>query len=179
MALTKEQKKKIVEDLREKIKEQKAIIFVAISGVKVKDLTILRKKLKEADDELKVAKKTLLGIILKEAKLKMEAKELLGEIAVVFGYKNELSPAKTVYQFAESNPNVKILGGFIESQKKEFLNAEQIVELAKLPTKEELLGRLVGSISAPVSGLVNVLQGNLRNLAYLLSRITSQTKVNQ
>jgi len=168
MALTREQKQKIIEDLKEKIAKQKAMILVDFTGLKVKDLSNLRKKLKAADNELKIAKKTLLELSLKRASLEIEMKKLKGEIALVFGYKEEVSPAKIVYQFSQENPNLKILGGFLENKYRE---AEEIIALAKLPTREELLTKLVDSISAPISNLMNVLQGNLRDLIYILSQI--------
>ncbi len=173
MPLTKEQKQKITEDLKEKIKEQKTMIFVDFTGLKVKDLSNLRKKLKTIDGGLKVAKKTLLGLALKgyHPSAVQEVKRLKGEVAIIFGFKDELSLAKIIYQFSQENPNLKILGGFIESKKREFLNAEDIIEIAQLPAREELLARLVGSISAPVSNFVNVLRGNLKGLIYALSAI--------
>ena len=168
MALTKAQKQKIIEDLKEKIAKQKAMILVDFTGLKVKDLSNLRKKLKAADNELKIAKKTFLLLALKEKKLEMAAEELKGEIAIVFGYKDELSPAKIVYQFSQENPNLKILGGFLENK---FREAEEIIALAQLPSREELLAKLVGSISAPISNFVNVLQGNIKGLIYALTAI--------
>ena len=134
----------------------------------MKDLSNLRKKLRLADNELKVAKKTLLGTTFKEAKLKVEVKELPGEIAVVFGFKDALSLAKIIYQFSQENPNLKILGGFFE---KKFQEAEEIITLAQLPTREELLAGLVGTIFAPVSNLVKVLQGNIKGLIYILTKV--------
>jgi large subunit ribosomal protein L10 len=168
MPLTREQKKKITEDLEEKIARQKAMIFVDFTGLKVKDLSDLRKKLRTENSELKVAKKTMLGLVFKKAGLAIEAKEIKGEIALILGYNDGLSLAKTVYQFAEANPNLKILGGFFE---KKFQEAEEIITLAQLPTREELLARLVGTVLAPVSNFVNVLQGNIKGLIYALSGI--------
>ena len=172
MVKTKEEKKKILEELKEKILKQKVTIFVDFTGLKMKDIFDLRKKLKMVDSQLKVTKKTLAQIAFNKSGLKTEIKKLKGEIAFVFGLKDEISPAKIIFQFSQINPNLKILGGFLENK---FVEAEKIVELAKLPTREELLGKLVGSISAPVSNLINVLQGNLRNLVSILS----QLKVNQ
>ncbi len=168
MPLTKEQKQKIVEDLKEKIARQKAMIFVDFTGLKVKDLSNLRKKLRAVNSELKVAKKTLLGLVFKKAGLEIEAKKMKGEIALIFGYNDGLSLAKMIYQFAEANPNLKILGGFFE---KKFQEAEEIITLAQLPTREELLARLVGTISAPVSSLVRVLEGNIKGLIYILTKV--------
>jgi len=167
MALTKAQKQKILEDLKEKIAKQKAIIFIDFSGLKVKDLSGLRRKLKAADCQLKVAKKTLMGIAFKGAKIEVEAKKLPGEVALVFGYKDPISPAKIVYQFAAMNPSLKILGGFFENK---FRELEEIITLAQLPTREELLVRLVGSIQAPVSNFVRILEANIKGLITVLAK---------
>lgn len=169
MPLTKEQKKKIIEDLKEKIARQKVIIFVDFTGLKVKDLSFLRKKLKTSGNEIKVAKKTLIGIAFKENKIEFEPKKLPGEIALVLGYNDEISPAKIVWEFSQEHPNLKILGGFFENK---FFETEKIIELAKLPTKEELLARLVGSISAPISNFVNILQANIKGLILALNAIS-------
>lgn len=168
MPLTKIQKQKILEDLKEKITKQKAMIFVDFSGLKVKDLSELRKKIKAVGNEIKIAKKTLLTIAFKKANLEFEVKKLKGEIGVIFGIKDEISPAKLAYQFAETNPNLKILAGFFENN---FLEAEKIVELAKLPTKEELLTKLLGSIKSPISNFINVLQANIKGLIYVLTKV--------
>jgi len=168
MALTKAQKQKIFENLKEKIAKQKAMVFVDFTGSKVKDLSNLRKKLKATDNELKVVKKTLIGLAFKKSGLEIEAKKIKGEIGLVFGYGNEISPAKIVYQSSQENPNLKILGGFFE---KKFREAVEIITLAQLPSKEELLAKLVGSIAAPISNFVNALRYNLKGLIYLLTKI--------
>jgi len=168
MALTKQQKQKILEDLKEKLDKQKAILFADFTGLKVKDFSNLRKKLKKEGSELKVAKKTLFGLALKNAGFEIPLKKMNGEITAVFDYEDELAAAKTVYQFTETNKNLKILGGIFEQK---FIEAEKLIELAKLPTKKELLGRLIGSISAPLSGFINVLEGNIKSLVYVLSSI--------
>jgi large subunit ribosomal protein L10 len=170
MALTKEQKQKIIADLKEEVAKQKVMLFLDFTGLKVKDLFDLRKKLKEEEAKLIVAKKTLAGLAFQEldAKISSKIKELEGQIAVIFGFKDEISPAKIAYQFSQGDKNLKILGGFFENK---FQDSEEMISLAKLPAKEELLARTVGSIKAPFSGLVNVLEGNLRNLVCLLSQI--------
>lgn len=171
MALTKAQKQNIIDDLKEKIDRQKSIVFVDLKGLKVKDLFVLRTKIKEVEGQLKVAKKTLIKLVLEKAGLKLE-KDLKGEIALVCAFKDSFSPLKKTYQFSQTNENLKILSGFFDGK---FVDQEEIMTLARLPSREELLARLVGSISNPISGLVNVLQGNLRGLVYVLSQIkTSQ-----
>lgn len=171
MALTKEQKEKILTNLKEKIARQKAMIFVDFSGVKVKDMSDLRQRLKKAKSELLVAKKTLMKIAFQESKVKADPKEIKGEIALVFGFEDEVSPAKVVYQFSQENENLEILGGYIESQKDEFLDAEKMIILGQLPARKELLVNLVRVFSAPTTNFVNVLEGNLKGLIYALSAI--------
>jgi len=170
MALKKSQKKKIIEDLKEKIARQKAMIFVDFTGLKVKDLSNLRKKIKEVAGELKITKKTLLFLALKDyyPLVAQKVKKLRGEVAIVFSFKDEISSTKTIWQFSQEKPNLKILGGFFENK---FREAEDIITLAQVPTREELLANLVRSISSPISGLINVFQGNIKGLMYALSAI--------
>jgi large subunit ribosomal protein L10 len=170
MVQTKEQKKKIVEDLKEKIEKQKIIIFVNFTGLRVKDLSELRARLKLIDAVFKVSKKTLLCLALKEYDKELAEKisQMKGQLATVFGFDKEPLVAKTLYQFSLENSNLKILGGYFEG---EFRESKEIIFLAKLPTREELLAQLIRGISAPIVGLVNVLEGNLRNLIYILSQI--------
>jgi large subunit ribosomal protein L10 len=174
MPLNKAQKQKIIEDLKEKIGRQKIMIFLAIAGLKVKDLFELRKRLEKVEAQLNVAKKTLLRIAFQEKKTNIDPQKLEGEVAVVFGYQNELSPAKVIYQFSRENKNIKILGGYLESQKQEFLDEKEIITLAELPAREELEARLVYGIFAPVSNFVNVLQGNIKGLISVLAQVKTE-----
>jgi large subunit ribosomal protein L10 len=169
MAVTKEKKRKILEKLKEKIGNQKIMIFVDFTGLKSKDLFLLRKKLQESGNDLKVAKKTLINLALREKNLDVvDVKKMIGEIALIFGLSDEILPAKTVFEFSKENKNLKILGGILE---KKFVGAEKIEELAKLPSREELLMKLVRSILAPISNFINVLEANIKGLIYALSAI--------
>jgi len=168
MALTKVQKQKVLDVLKDKVARQKAILLVGITGLKVKDLTQLRKKLKNVDASIQVVKKTLAEKVLKEHKLDFDKKKMKTEVALVFAFGDELGAAKTVYQMSRENENLKILAGFIENQPKD---AEYIITLAQIPSREELLARLVGTMSAPVSNFVRALNYNIKGLVYLLSII--------
>ena len=171
MPINKEQKKKIVENLKEKIDKQKSMVFVDFTGVKVKDLFSLRNKLKGAGSELKVAKKTLMGLAFKNKGLDFDFKKMKNEIALIFGFEDEISAAKITHQFSKVSPNLKILGGIFENK---FIEPLMVKELAQIPSKNELLGKLVASISSPISGLVNVLEGNIKGLIYILKQIKTQ-----
>ncbi len=168
MALTKEQKKKIVEKIEKDVDKQKSMVFVAIDNIKTKDLSAFRKKLKEKDCLIAVVKKTLMNLAFKSKKIEVDKDKLKGEIALVYGFGDEISASKITYKFGEENKSLKILGGYFENKLRE---KDEIVALALIPSREELYAKVVGSISAPISGLVNVLQGNIRNLVYVLSAI--------
>jgi len=168
MALTREQKKKIIEDLKEKIARQKAIIFVGITGLKVKDLSELRRKLKAVEGNLQVVKKTLIEKAFKENDLEFDRNKYREEVALAFGFENEIKLAKRVHQFSLVNERLKILGGFFENR---FREAQELITLAQLPTREELLARLVGTLSAPLTNFASALQYNLKGLIYLLTKI--------
>jgi len=174
MALTKAQKNEILEDLKDKIDRQKSVFFIDFQGLKVKNLSILRRKIKEAGGILKVFKKTFIKLALEKTSLKMGEK-LEGEIAVIFSFEDEMLPLKKAYEFSQTNENLKIVAAIFE---KKFIGKEETIALAQLPSKEELLGRLVGAISAPISGLLNVLQGNIKGLIYALNAIKN-IKINE
>lgn len=168
MALTKKQKENIVKELNKNIANQKAMVFVSVKGLKASELFDLRNQLKESDCLISVVKKTLLSIAFKENKIKVDEESLAGQVALVFGFKDEIRPAKIAYQFSLKNENLEILAGFFQDK---FINKEEVITLAKTPSKEELLARIIGSIKAPISGFANVLQGNIKGLVYVLTQI--------
>lgn len=172
MAKKRSQKQAILKDLAQKIKTAKSIIFAQFSGLGVKDNEDIRRKLKAENSEYMVAKKTLLNIALKENKIEnINTREMEGQIAVLFGYDDEVAPAKVIDNFKkkkEKADKINFLGGILEGR---FINNNEAAALAKIPSRPELYAKLVGSINAPVSGFVNALAGNLRNLVYVLNAI--------
>lgn len=166
---TREQKKSIVNGLVEKLKKAKAVVFSDYKGLIVKDMTTLRRDLEKEGTSLKVAKKTLIQLALKEAGFEVDVKKLEGQLALAISEKDEVVAAKLIAALAKRNENIKILGGLLGSKE---LTAEEVQALAKLPSKEELLAKLVGTINGPVSGFVNVLAGNLRGLVQVLKGIS-------
>lgn len=166
--LTKTQKSRVVEDLIDKFKRQKIAIFSDFHGISVSKLQALRRLLKKDEAEYKVAKKTLLDRALEVAGEKLKTKELQGEIGVIFGYGDEIVPAKTLLKFSKANETFKILGGILD---KRLLSAKDVIMLAKLPSKDVLIGQFIRTLQAPLRGLVNVLQGNIRNLVVVLNKI--------
>jgi large subunit ribosomal protein L10 len=169
MAKTKAQKKEAFEGLKEKMNDMKSAVFVNFSGIGVKEIDELRNSCKEENVGYTVTKKTLLKKALVEKGLEgAEDKEFEGEVATVIGFEDEVSPARLVSKFAKDHENMSILGGVLEGS---VIDSDKVGALAQLPSKQELLAKAVGSIASPLSGMVNVLQGNLRNFVYALSAI--------
>ena len=94
-----------------------------------------------------------------------------GQVAIAMANMDEVSAAKIIDIFAKTNENVKLLGGVLGST---VMNAAEVKALAKIPSKEQLLGQLVGTLNAPISGFVNVLAGNLRGLVQVLNAVKEQ-----
>lgn len=161
------QKQETITELKENLAKAKSIVFVDIQGLKVKEIVSLRKKAKEAMGNLKVAKKTLINLALKSKK-GVDVKAMSGEIAVLFGFEDPIKPLKSFYDFSKSNENLKFVSGIIENN---LLSKEEVVAMAQLPSKQELLANLVGILARPMSGLLNIFQGNIKGLVYILSSI--------
>lgn len=168
MAKTKQQKEEAIKQLVEDIKNSKSVVFANFQGLKVSDSEELRSQCRENNVKYTATKKTLLKKALSELGHEVDTKTFEGGVATVFGIEDEVTPAQLIDKFAKDHEIVKIFGGVLEGN---LMDSAKVSELAKLPSKQELLARVVGSINAPVSGFVNVLSGNLRNLVNVLNNI--------
>ena len=169
MPKTKEQKKQIVDNLAEKLSNFKSLVFTDYKGLTVAEASAIRKLAKEQGAEYIVAKKTLINLALDKAGLKdIDVKSLTGNVALIIGFEDEVAPAKIAANFAKDHEALKLLGGIMEQK---YIDLAQVELLSKIPSKAELLAKLVGSLNSPVSGFVNVLAGSLRGLVYVLNAI--------
>jgi large subunit ribosomal protein L10 len=100
--------------------------------------------------------------------LDTDIKSFGGGVSALFGKEDEVAPAQLIAQFAKTHEVVTLFGGILEGK---FIDAAKVKELSALPSKQQLLGQLVGTLNAPISGFVNVLAGNLRNLVGVLNNI--------
>jgi len=165
---TKVQKETLVKDLASKLKNSKAAVFSDYKGLSVKDMTAMRRELRAEGIDLKVAKKTLISIALKDAGIQLDARELEGQVAIAISSQDEVAAAKILAKAAKANENLKIVAGVLGTQ---AISKEEVIALSKLPSKEQLLAQLVGTLNAPVSGFVNVLAGNIRGLVNVLKAV--------
>lgn len=172
MPKSKQQKEEVVNTLSDRFSNMKSAVFVDYSGLNVKSVEQLRSSLREEEVSYQVAKKTLIKLALEKAGLKdIDVMSLSGQIAVATSEQDEVMPARLLKKFQKDNEALAILGGILE---KKYAERARILELADLPTRDELIARVIGSIRAPLSGLVNVLQGGMRNFVNVLSAIKDQ-----
>ena len=167
MAKTKQQKELALTDLGARMKGAKGMVFADIQKLKIKDTDELRAACRDANIGFVVSKKTILRKALKDIGLDVDTKSFAGGVSALFGA-DEVAPAQVIANFAKTRDAVKIFGGVLEGA---FIDSAKVKQLSALPSKHQLLGQLVGTLNAPVSGFVNVLAGNLRGLVTVLGAI--------
>ena len=150
-----EQKKQIVADLTEKLKGSCAGVVVDYKGISVADDTVLRKSLREAGVDYFVVKNSLLGFAADEAGLSDLKTVLEGTTAIALHKEDYIVAAKILNEFAEKAENYfEIKSGFMDG---EVVGVDKVKSLAKLPSKEGLVAKALGSLKAPISNLVYAL----------------------
>lgn len=167
MAKTRQQKQEQVAKLTEKLGRAKAVVFADYKGLNMKQLSDLRDKLREVDSEFTITKNTLLERALPTI-YNLQPTTYQGPTATLFAYGDEVSPIKMLVKALKDATLGKIKQGFLGNA---ALDEDRILQLATLPTKDELKAKTVGVLAAPLQGIVGVLQGNLRNLVYTLNQL--------
>ncbi|OGY93710.1 MAG: 50S ribosomal protein L10 [Candidatus Komeilibacteria bacterium RIFOXYC1_FULL_37_11] len=168
MPKSKIQKQEALKSLEEKLKDSKAVVFSSDTGSNVKTIESLRKELKANNAEYLVVKKTLLKKAIKDMGETDQLDQLAGSVALTLSYQDEVSAAKILNKYAKDSETLKMAGGILE---KSFIMPEMVKRLATLPSREELLTKLVGSLNSSISGLVRVLAGTTRNFVGVLRAI--------
>ena len=151
-----EQKKQVVAEIVEKLKNAESMVIVSYSGLTVEQVTELRKQCRENDVHYCVLKNRLVDRALKELNIEGIDHLLEGPNAFVFGEKDVTAAPKIISTFIDKNKltSLEIKGGLMGT---EVIDVNTIKSLAATPSREELLGTLVGCLNSPVSGLVAVL----------------------
>lgn len=157
-----------VAELKELLSSSKGVILVNYAGLNVADDTELRKQMREAGIKYLVAKNTFLRIAAKEAGLEGLDAYLEHNTAVAFSPEDPVAPAKILNDFSKKHEALQLKCGALDGK---VISVEEVKALAELPSREELLAKLVGSMQAPISGAVNVLQGVIRNFVYVVDAV--------
>ncbi len=168
---SRDEKQKMLNEVREKLKDSNIAIMADYRGLDVASISSLRRKLREIDAELKVAKNTLTRLAAQEIGLQDLGSILEGPTAIAFGKGDPVKPAKLLIEMTREYKQLVIKGGVLEGK---VIQDRQVRQLSELPSREVLLGRVVGGMQAPVYGLVSVLSGSLRNLVYVIKEIRRQ-----
>jgi large subunit ribosomal protein L10 len=158
--LTKEQKKKVIENEKADIKNSRSTVFIDFTGVKAGELNTFRKTIREGGGELKVIKKRLLKIAFSEAGLDFDPEVFESQVGTIFSPNELFAVAQPTYKFASA----KILGGY-DMDEKRFVPAEEVIMLGRLPSREVLLGQLVGMIASPLKSFMFVLKERASKIA--------------
>ena len=163
----------VVEEMKEKLQSDQGAVFVGFSGLSVADVTKLRRKFREGGVEYKVVKNTLTRIAADELGFNDLDAVLEGPTAIAYSAEDTVAPAKILKDFIKETKTeaLTVKAGIADGQ---VIDAAAVEALASLPSREELLAKLVGSMQAPISGLVNVLQGNIRNMVYVLDAVRAK-----
>lgn len=172
MPLSREQKAELLNDLVDKFSKAKSVSFSDYRGLSVNEMQELRGKLREKGMEYKVAKKTLFRLACKEAGIKEIPDEALeGPIGAAFSYEDEVAPFRVISVCSKEWESLQLLGGIMEGN---GIGVNSAKELASLPSKEELLAKLVGSMKAPISGFHGVLHGVMRKFVGTMDAVRAQ-----
>ncbi|HEX9884301.1 MAG TPA: 50S ribosomal protein L10 [Desulfobaccales bacterium] len=170
--MRKAEKAEIVQGILEKIAKSSIGILSDFKGLKVEDLTRLRRQLREAEGELKVVKNTLLTrAAAGDSAMAPLTSQFTGPNALTLGYGDPVALTKVLIKFSQERPQLQIKAGVLGGQ---VLSAKDLDALSKLPAKEVLLAQLLGVLQALPTALVTVLSGVVRNLLNLLVALRDQ-----
>ena len=154
MSANLEAKKQVVEDIKAKINESKSVVLVDYKGLTVAEDTELRKQLREAGITYKVYKNTMMNFAFKGTDCEGLAPYLEGPSAIAISKDDATAPARILCKFAKGAKALEIKGGVVEGT---VYDSKGIEAISNVPSREELLGKLLGSIQSPITNLARVL----------------------
>ena len=170
--MPKEKNIQIVNELKENFKKAKSVIFVDYLGLSAQDVNEFRQKMKDEGATVVVAKNTLMKKAVEEdGSSKDLEKDLEGPTMAVFSYSDPVSPIKTIFEFAKTHELPKTKSALVEGKYKSSIEVE---ELKDVPSKEELLGRFVGSLGSPISKFVYSLGGIQNKFVFAISAVAKK-----
>ena len=169
--MNREQKAAAVSELSEGLAHATNAFVLEFKGITVPQVTELRKQVRETNSKYVVVKNTLALIAVKDSPLKTLEKQFSGMTAVAYNTTDAVALAKALTKFAKDVPTVQFKGAMLNGQ---IVPASEIQNIASLPSREELVAKLLFILQSPIRGLVTVLNANIRNLAVVLDQIAKQ-----
>ena len=165
------EKSATVSDLSQKISKADAIYLADFNGIDVAAVTQLRRSLREAGVDYQVVKNRLAKLAARAAGFDSLGEYFEGPTAMAFVQDDPVTPAKILQKFIDGGGKLAIKTGFVDGQ---ILTPEAVKQLARLPSRDELIGKVIGSVQAPLYGLSAVLSGLLRGVVVALSAVKDQ-----
>ncbi len=158
-------KEQVVAELHEKLKHFNLAVLTNCSGLNVEKITTLRNALRRTDTEFRVVKNTLLRIASKETDLSGMQEQFKGPLAIALNHNDVVETAKVLVDFAKKNADLEIRGGMLNGK---VITREQLNQLAILPSREVLLGKLLSVLVGAQTGFVSVLSAVPRSMVQVL-----------
>jgi large subunit ribosomal protein L10 len=171
MAITRQRKEANVTKLQDQLGNLKLMVMTDYRGLTVPEISELRDNLRQEGITYSVTKNTLLRIAVQNTEqLKdIDPKTFVGPMALAISTEDEVAPARVVFQYAKAHDALEIVGAVTGDG--QVLSPAEVKALATLPTREQLLAQVVGTIAAPLSGLVGVMGANVRGIVTVLNAI--------
>lgn len=164
MALTKDKKQDVVDEVTSLLGSSKMTVVAAYQGTTVKALQQLRRDAKADGTVVKVAKNRLVikAVQSNETLKDADVSALKGQLIYAFNDNDEVAPAKALAVFAKTNPSIQFVGAI--SAEGTFMSAEEVTALSALPSKHQLIAGIINTLNSPVNGIMSGLSGNLHGL---------------
>ena len=164
MAISKDKKQQLVADLNELLSDAKMTVFAKYQGLTVKEMQELRAAARENNVKIKIVKNRLVRVAMKEIAVykDTDTNALEGQLLYAVSNEDEVAPAQVLAKFAKDHAALELKGAF--SGEGAALNEKDVIELSKLPSKEQLIGQVVDMLLSPVNDVTNGLSGNLHAL---------------
>ena len=166
-----EVKQVIVQEIAEKLRNAQTAVLVDYRGLNVEEVTELRSQARAAGIDYKVYKNSMMRFAAKETGFEGLLDVLVGPTAIAFCDTDPVAPAKLISEFAKKHKALEIKAGMVDGK---VLDVKGVSDLAELPPREVLVAKVLGGLNAPISGFVNVLNGNMRGLVVALNAIAEQ-----
>ncbi len=165
MPKTRSQKTALLKEFTQTLTSAKGVVFANYQGLKVKQSEALRRTIFEAQLSMRVTKNTLLRLALRQLGMTIDQTILDQPLVMIASGDDELAPAKLIKSFTKENEALEIVGGLLGDR---YLTKNEVIQLADLPSYEQLQAQLVGVLAGPLNRLVRTVQAPLANLVSVL-----------
>ena len=167
-SVKREEKVKTVQELHDRFQRARTTVLTKFQGLTVPEMEALRRHLRASEVEYKVVKNTLAKKAAEGTDIFQATDRLRGPIGIAWGYGDPITPIKALSEFIRKQQGFEMYAGILEGK---LLGPKELKAVAQLPSREVMIGKMLGSIRSPLFGLAGVLQGIQRKLVYALNAV--------